>query len=312
MSATVNAVICIPSFRRPEGLRNLLGSLHPAKSEFGLALVVVDNDATRREALPVAEAFFASQGIEGLAVVEPRQGNVFAINTAFETALTHFSTARFFLMIDDDETAGPGWADLMVETAKRFDAAIVGGPVRRVFSGPIDASIANHPLFQSIETETGVIDSIHGSGNCLIARQAFEKLGTPPFDMRFNMLGGGDLDFFTRARRAGFRFAWSNEAVVSEKVGAARLTRTWLMQRSLRTGAINYIVDRRKWLGPFGWLVLAGKNVLSLGRGIFRFFRGALSPGGGVFASSHWLIMPAGRVLASFGWSPTPYKAKTD
>lgn len=307
MSAEIEAVVCIPSFRRPEGLRQILDSLAKQQASTRFAVVVVDNDAEHRQALPVAASFFAS-GLTGHAVVEAQQGNVHAINAAFSTALARYPGARYFLMVDDDEQAGPGWLDAMVKAAETHGAQIVGGPVRRVYSGPVSEAVARHPLFNSIEAETGPIAITHGSGNCLIARAVFERLGTPYFDPAFNFLGGGDMDFFTRARAAGFYFAWASDALVWEMVGVERLSARWIMNRSLRTGAINYAIDRKRRSGVGGWLMLGMKNALSVVRGAWRFVHMVVTTGR-IFPATHWLLMPLGRILASFGWSTAPYKA---
>lgn len=307
MDAGPEIVVCIPSFRRPEGLRETLLSLAAQRTQHRFAIVVVDNDARDREALPVARALLG-ENLVGHAVLEERQGNVHAINTAFTTALARYPNARYCLMIDDDERATPDWLEAMVATAKAYDAQVVGGPVRRQFPASVSESIACHPLFLSIEAPTGPIPVIHGSGNCLIARTVFERLGAPFFDPAFNFSGGGDMDFFSRARAAGFAFAWAGDAIIHETVDGKRIAAGWLLRRSLRTGAINYMIDRKLRPGVSGWLTLAGKNLVSLLRGALRFI-GALATTRRILPASHWVLMPLGRVLASFGWSTTPYKA---
>lgn len=307
MRASVEAVVCIPSFRRPEGLRRVLESLTRQQTEIHFAVVVIDNDATGRAGLAVAEAFLPAR-LEGRALAEPRQGNVHAINAAFASALALYPTARYLLMIDDDEAAEPGWLAAMVAAAQLHRAQIVGGPVHRVFSAPVSPAISRHPLFRSIEAPAGPIDIIHGSGNCLVARAVFERLGAPFFDPAFNFLGGGDMDFFTRARATGFAFAWADEAVVSEFVEAERLTPRWIMARALRTGAINYAIDRKGHPGPAGWTLLALKNTASLGKGLVR-FAAALARTRRLLPATHWLLMPLGRIMAAFGWSTSPYRA---
>lgn len=307
MGGDVTAVVCIPSFRRPEGLRRTLESLARQQTEVEFATVVVDNDAEGQEALPVARQFFAAM-LKGHAVVEAQQGNVHAINTAFATALALYPAAQYFLMIDDDEHAEPGWLDAMIGTAAAHDAQIVGGPVLRTYSTPVPNGVSRHPLFHSIEASSGPISIIHGSGNCLISRAVFERLGAPYFDPAYNFLGGGDMDFFTRARAASFDFAWAEDGLVHETVGAARLSARWIMERSLRTGAINYAIDRKHRPGVGGWIALSLKNAASLLRGTMRFV-GSLLENRHILPASHWLLMPLGRVLASFGWSTSPYKA---
>ncbi len=303
----VEAVICIPSFRRPDGLRRTLASLAGQRTGLSFAILVIDNDAAGREALAVASDFFRETGIPGHCAVEEKQGNCHAINAAFAGAMDRFRQAEFFLMIDDDETAAPGWLEAMVTTARRLDADIAGGPVDRVFDHPVDAAMATHQLFRSIEAPTGPIGAIHGTGNCLIRRRVFEAFGRPYFDPAFNFLGGGDMDFFTRCRKRGFRFAWCAEAEIVEHVATDRLTPRWLMRRSVRTGTINYLIDRRHAPGLGGRIRVEAKNVASLGLSLWRAAK-VLARTRSPLQASHPLLLSWGRIMGSLGMIQAPYK----
>lgn len=304
----IEAVICIPSFRRPEGLRRTLASLAEQITSVPFAVIVVDNDAEGQAAMPVAAAFFKHTRLPGNAVVETQQGNCHAINTAFSLARQSFPGAAYFLMIDDDEAASPGWLEAMIATARGYGADIVGGPVVREFDAPVSLSISRHPLFGSIEAPTGPVEIIHGSGNCLISRRVFDELDSPSFDTRFNFLGGGDMDFFTRSRRAGFGFAWCAEAVITEFVATDRLSARWLMARSIRTGTINFTMDAREAsLGRH--FLLFGKNGISLGLSPLRAAR-LLIKTRRILPATHPILMSVGRIMGSFGMVPTPYKAQ--
>src|ERR1700722_19949441 len=100
LDPSMGIVVCIPCFRRPQHLRLTLESLADQCTDRRFAVVIVENDASRCESVPVATEFLASGKFRGLCVVEPRQGNCHAINAAFETALAGFPRARDFLMID--------------------------------------------------------------------------------------------------------------------------------------------------------------------------------------------------------------------
>ncbi|KRA95534.1 glycosyl transferase family A [Devosia sp. Root685] len=304
VSRPVAAVVCIPTFRRPDWLARTLASVIAQRTDFCFALVVVDNDAAGSEGAKKATALLSSSAIPHRILIEPDQGNVHAINRAFTEAQAAFPEAEFFLMIDDDEMAMPGWLAAIVATAQKQDADIVGGPVRREFDVPVPDAIARHPLFVSIEGATRAIDQIHGSGNCLIRRRVFAQMGQPPFDVSFNFLGGGDMEFFTRSKRAGFSTWWCQEAVVHEFVPAERVSARFLLKRSIRTGSINYVIDRMEQ--PAGRVLV--KNIGSLGLGFFRSF-GLLLRTGSLLGASHPFLMSVGRVVASFGVLPQPYKA---
>ena len=111
-------VVCIPCFRRPQYLRRTLESLAAQRTSRRFAVVMVENDASKSESVPVAAEYLASGKFAGLCVIEPRQGNCHAINAAFETALQMFPAATSFLMIDDDEIASPDWLEQMVGIAE--------------------------------------------------------------------------------------------------------------------------------------------------------------------------------------------------
>jgi glycosyltransferase involved in cell wall biosynthesis len=301
---SVEAVICIPTFRRPEWLRRTLRSVIEQQSDFGFAIVVVDNDAGDPVGAAVAREILSTTSLPHAVVVEHRQGNCHAINRAFELALATYPAAQHFLMIDDDEIALPGWLQSIVGLSSEVNADLVGGPVLRQFEIPPQAAVMQHPLFSSIDGETGPIDQLHGSGNCLIRRRVFETLPTPPFDTRFNFLGGGDMEFFTRCRLAGFRTWWCAQAVAHEFVAPERTTTWFLAKRSVRTGSINYMIDRLH--KPLAIALL--KNAASLVLGIIRGVRVLLRTGSPVLAS-HPFLMPIGRIAASLGFLAKPYKS---
>jgi len=53
------AIVCIPTFRRPTGLKKTLASLAAQVGTKNFAVVVVENDAEKLEGKRVADAIFA-------------------------------------------------------------------------------------------------------------------------------------------------------------------------------------------------------------------------------------------------------------
>ena len=305
----VEAVVCIPTFRRPESLQKTLDSLIAQIGGVRFSVVVVENDAAGLAGKAVADAVFASRDLSGLCVVEKQQGNCCAINRAFKTAREQFPTAEFLLMIDDDEVASPSWLADMAATTQATGADLVGGPVLRNFEETPPSHRLGHPLFVPTLTETGEIPSLHGTGNCLIRRQVFAALGEPSFDLRFNFLGGGDMDFFTRCRNAGFKAYWNNDAVVTESVPKSRTTVAFMLRRSIGIGAVNYTIDRKRFPDGKGALGLTVKNLATLGVGLLRGASIFLRTGDWLRAS-YPLCLSVGRNMAALGFTPSPYKAQ--
>jgi glycosyltransferase involved in cell wall biosynthesis len=288
-------------------LEKTLASLAHQAEGVNFAVVVVENDNERREGEAVADAFLKSGALRGVCVVEPQRGNCRAINRAFETALDSFPSAEFILMIDDDEIASPLWLLEMAGGARQSGADIVGGPVVRSFETAPDRAAMLHPVFDPGLSFSRFIPSLLGSGNCLIRRHVFESFDAPYFDLRFNFLGGGDTEFFTRCRRAGFTFFWRQEAQIYEQVTPGRLALGWVLQRSLATGAINYSIDRLAARSLRQRLLLIAKNLalgpVSLQRAL-RMLRESKHP----LAATHPIGIAVGRLLASVGATPQPYR----
>lgn len=238
-------MVCIATCKRPLGLRRTLESLAMQETAHALEILVADNDAERQEGLAVVESV-ASRGyrwpIEALLVRE--RGIPFARN-----ALTAASLARrgidYIAMLDDDEAASPGWIDAMISTARQWNADVAGGAVLREMDSQIAPWAARHPLLQAKRRgQSGPVPLVDSTANILMSATALRAMGSRPFDDRLALTGGEDKQLFTRMQRAGFRFAWSEEAVVTELIPASRVTAKWLLMRGYRIGMTDMMVER--------------------------------------------------------------------
>jgi GT2 family glycosyltransferase len=308
LDPTIEVVVCVPCFRRPEHLRKTLQSLADQRTGRRFAVIMVENDASSCGSVPVASEFLRGGKLPGLCVVEPRQGNCHAINAAFEMAQAIFPDAIHFLMIDDDEIASEHWLERMVRAAEVTCADVVGGPVLQHFDDDSKYELQRHPAFRPAYDASGPVPIIYGCGNCLIKRPVFDRLGSPAFDLRFNFLGGGDVDFFTRCRQSGMKFHWVAEAVIVETVPDARTRPSWIALRGLRIGAINYHVQRKVAQTPWLRARLVAKVLALLPLSLFRAIRLFLTEHKPLIAL-HPMIVAAGGLLAAIGIEPQPYKA---
>ncbi len=308
-AAAVQAVAVVPTFRRPGMLAETLASLAAQRTTVRFAVVIVENDAPGREGFGVAASWLTPGSLAGLALVESEQGNVHAINAGFAAALEHFPNAEHILMIDDDEIASPGWLDAMVAGAEASGADIVGGPVVPRFRDDAPGLLRRHPVFWPSHGRTGPVAMIYGTGNCLIRRGAFARLGLPALDPRFNFLGGGDLDFFTRAKRAGLRSHWVQEALITETVPGDRARIGWVMKRGLRIGSINRAVELKQAQGTAGRFKVLAKDLaimpVAIGRALVQ-----LATTRNPVVAVHPLAVSLGRVMAAAGIEQQPYRAR--
>jgi GT2 family glycosyltransferase len=308
LDRSIGIVVCIPSFRRPQHLRRTLDSLADQHTERRFAVVIVENDASACASVPVAAEFLQAGKFPGLCVVEPRQGNCHAINAAFETALATFPAAAHFLMIDDDEIASADWLELMVRAAEISGADVVGGPVFPNFDDHTKRGLGRHPAFWPAYESSGPVPVIYGCGNCLITRSVFATLADPAFDLRFNFLGGGDVDFFTRCRRTGMKFHWAADAIITETVPPNRTRPGWLALRGLRIGAINYHVELKAARTARSRLRLLARMLGRLPLSFVRASRLVVTEQR-AFIALHPMAVAIGSALAAVGIEPQPYKA---
>jgi glycosyltransferase involved in cell wall biosynthesis len=301
------AVVCLPTYRRPLMLAQTLRSLERQNAELPFAVIVVDNDSEGRSGAAIADEFFSSGALRGFCVNEESPGNCSACNRAFVEALEAFPRASFVLMLDDDERADPSWLSRMVGAARVTGADIVGGPVTPEFTVAPPPDLARHPVFWPAYDRSGPAPVIYGSGNFLIRAEVLRRVGRPVFDPRYNFLGGGDTDFFQRCRRAGCGFHWEHAARIIETVPQERLSRTWIFARGRRIGAINFRIDQRSLPAPFGIAKAWAKNFALLPIFAGRSIR-LLREGHSAATARHHFDIALGRFAAAIGVEPEQYR----
>lgn len=304
----VEAVVTLPTFKRPHQLMATLDSLVAQCTSRRFAVIVMENEAERREGAAAAAPRFDSGEIGGLIIIAHQRGNCCAYNAGWSTALMTFPSLRHLLVIDDDEIADPDWLETMCRTAETLGADIVGGPQVPVFVAGTDERWATHPVFAPPYGETALVPALYSSGNLLVGRKVLEAMPQPFLDLRFNFMGGGDSDFLSRAAQRGFRLGWCAEAKVMETVPARRTEADWIRARSLRNGVISTLVEKKKRAGtPFAAARVFAKSLALLAaspfRGLLRLIKTG-SPSVAVYP----IHVALGRVFAEFGYANEQYR----
>ena len=305
---TVEAVVTLPTFKRPKQVLETLASLKAQRTDRRFAVIVMENEAEAREGASAALPLFESGEMPGLVIIAHERGNCSAYNAGWQTAVLQFPNFRHLLVIDDDEIAEPDWLERMCAAAERLGADIVGGPQVPIFADPGHARWAEHPVFAPPYRETGRVPALYSSGNLLIGRNVLKAMGPPFLDLRFNFMGGGDSDFLSRSAQKGFVLGWCAEAKVSETVPARRVEADWIRARSLRNGVISTLVEKKKRAGtPLAGFKVFLKSLALLAasplRGAIRLARtGSLTTG------LYPVYVALGRVLAEFGYANEQYR----
>ena len=304
---SVERVVTIPTFRRPDHLVKTLNSLSSQSRSHPFAVIVMENDAEGMAGAEAARAWFETADIAGLVVIARPRGNCHAYNAGWEAALAEFPNLREIAVIDDDEIAAPGWLAGLSAAAASTGADFVGGPQVPVFENLGLDRWARHPAFQPPYRETGPVPILYSSGNVLISRRVLDAMPRPFLDPAFNFIGGGDSDFYRRSRTRGFTFAWCHEAEVRETTPTRRTEFSWLNARSLRNGAISAIIERRENPGFGARLKTLGKSAALLLAAPVRGVRLLIETGSPVIALYHAQVA-IGRLQAELGWVNEQYR----
>jgi GT2 family glycosyltransferase len=307
-AGSVRLAVVIPTYKRPAYLVRTLASVARQTPGVSFAAVVVENDAAGGEGAAVARRMYGAGEAHGLLVVEVHQGNCNAYNSGFAAAFAAFPALTHVAIIDDDEIAEPEWLARLLQAAMTGEADVVGGPVRQSFDDKRGARcFAAHPVFRSAHGSSGSVGLITSTGNCLIAAQVLRAMAPDWLDPRFNYLGGGDTDFFTRCRERGFRFSWAADAVVVETVPARRTERSWITARSLRNGLISALIQRKQNPGVAGRLKVLAKSLALLAVSPFRSLA-LWRETGSAYVGSYHMMIATGRLLSEFGYRIEQYR----
>jgi succinoglycan biosynthesis protein ExoM len=305
--------ICICTFERPDGLRNVLNALDAQRlsilSRDDLRIIIVDNSASGS-----AEAVFSEYSRVGRFVStfvhEKNKGLSNARNAAIESALA--LKVEFFGFIDDDDIPLPDWIETLVTKAEETRAAAVVGPVYPLFSQPAPEWAVASSLYTRVSSSRNGFCADGATANSLISCAAVNGLNLR-FDLRFNETGGEDTWFFKQLRNAGERIAWAEAAIVLEHIPRQRMTRRWLLQRWYRTGATEAALYDRGPSSYRGRLVNLARGLARIGGGtllivqalILRPFRES----GSIFARCYTLCRGAGLLMSIIGKEHKEYSA---
>jgi glycosyltransferase involved in cell wall biosynthesis len=244
--AAPHIVVCIPTFRRPQGLINLLRHLNMQTTPASISVIVADNDATGRQGIAALSQINRMElRFDLKAVVADAPGLSSVRNTLLAEALKS-PAARFIAMIDDDEWPEPQWLERLVAVQCATGADIVGAPVHSVFEKPASPAVAACRLFHSRLSGSGPVDIVWATNNVLLTRDFIAASGPHWFDDSYGLTGGEDSDFFIKHHMLGRKFAWCAEAAVHEHIPVNRARFTWIAKRAFRVGSTNAHIQRRR------------------------------------------------------------------
>ncbi|MBZ5672465.1 MAG: glycosyltransferase family 2 protein [Acidobacteriia bacterium] len=227
--------VCIPTFRRPEGLCRLLAALSVQEPVPGcqITIVVVDNEGTLMSKA-ICDQFALKSRYPLTYCCELHRGLSHVRNRAVAVA-KQFADALVF--IDDDEVPTRGWLRHLVACQQAYAADAVCGPVIPHFMCEVPQWISTGRFFERPRYMTGTVLPEANTGNVLIRTEVFDRIGF--FDDRFSLTGGEDMDFFVRLYESRGLISWADEAIVEEWVPTSRMTLKYVLQRAYRAASVT-------------------------------------------------------------------------
>lgn len=264
-AAAGKVIICIPTFRRPQQLKLLLGSLCGLvmpEQRVNIEVFVVDNDANE-SARTLCEAATLPWPLRYF--VEPRRG----IAQVRNAAVSHSTNGDWVAFVDDDEMVEPQWLASLMNTHRKFRADIVAGPVVPDYRNGVPKWFIESGIYVRHRYETGSRPKTPGTGNVLISTEVFRRIGS--FDERFGLTGGEDSEFFMRATQAGFSIVWCDEAVAHESIGPARAGLGYLLRREYQDASVRARAEMSCSPGNITCARRATKAVLRIAQGVIAF-----------------------------------------
>ena len=201
---TIELVVTLPTFRRPEHLLKTLKTVISQAPGCPFAIVVMENDADGLEGAKAAKMFFADHRVNALVVIAHQRGNCHAYNAGWSMALSAYPGLQAIAVIDDDELAAPDWLDNLVSVHRQTRADLIGGPQLPDFEDKARNDRKRHPVFMPHYDATGPVPILYSSGNVLITRHVLDAMPRPFLDPLFNFIGGETATFIAAARKTGF------------------------------------------------------------------------------------------------------------
>lgn len=188
--------VVIPTYARPERLRDCLAALARQTMPADTFEIVVVDDGSPHTVAPLADT-----ALNGPAIRIIRQQN--AGPAAARNRGVQEARGQLIALTDDDCLPTPTWLESLVATHRQCPDALVGGIT---FNGLVDDLFAT--------TSQMIIDLVYEhfnhdgdaayfltSNNMLCSRDAYSELGG--FDTSFSRAGAEDRDFCDRWRASG-------------------------------------------------------------------------------------------------------------
>ena len=231
----ISIALCVITYRRPVGLRNLLlgiSALDVEGIEAAVSLVVIDNDVNK-SACAVVEALAPRLPFPLAFATEPRRGIPFARNCALRVA----GDVDVIGWLDDDEVPEPPWLARLVHAQQTSGADVVIGPCLPRFPPGTPEWMRCGGFFERTRFASGEkIPAHYARTSGVLVRRAAMPDRDAVFAEELRFCGGSDRALFVEMEQCGASFMWVDDAEVTEHIPPSRTRLRWILRRGFRIG----------------------------------------------------------------------------
>jgi succinoglycan biosynthesis protein ExoM len=250
----IDVDICICTHGRTSLVETLISLASQDVQGARMRAIVADNDVHPHRRSET-EALGAKLQLDIRYVHAPAHNISVARNACLDAA-----DCDWIAFIDDDEVATPTWLTELLKARTGRD--IVFG-VSQATYGPDTAKWMRSGDFHSNRLK-GRDQPWNGyTANVLINRQFCESRRLR-FDPLMGKTGGEDTFFFYQANRAGARFGYAPDAVVTEFTEPSKASLRWLLLRRFRSGQTHEFILRKEGKSVSGALAAVAKVAWSI------------------------------------------------
>ena len=233
-TATKFVAICIATYKRPELLSRCLHAIEqlilPVNTE--LLVIVVDNDIAKTGKQTIEETR-SDLSMPLYYFVEDDRGIASARNRLLKEAVA--KKAEYIAFMDDDEFPEKTWLQNAFLILDKYNADVVTGPVVAL---SVEGEVTS--TTQGKYTDGQAPRKV--STNNVLFKAKLVTTDKLQFDLRLNLTGGEDFEYFDRSLSIGNKHVWAEDAVVYETIVKERTTKKYLFYRHF-TGAINNVIQ---------------------------------------------------------------------
>jgi glucosyl-dolichyl phosphate glucuronosyltransferase len=248
-SETTDISIVICTYNRATMLSETLTSwLDVDQSGISTELLIIDN-ASSDTTSSVVDDFKQRYKSRMTYVFEDRQGLSHARNRGIEIA-----AGKLIAFVDDDIYFAPDWLQHMQAAfTENPRADSIGGKSIPTFEVPRPSWLTNAMMRFYGSTESGDTSRRmeypeHPFGvNMAFRREVFLKVGGFRTDLGrigTSLLSSEEKELFYRMNQAGLSVFYAADAILLHRVPAARVERSWVLDRAYWQGISNVIFDR--------------------------------------------------------------------